>query len=215
MSEAIKKINRKDCIAFGEFDTKYNVETSHPVVEANDKSYGDFKPTYIDNSEKFPGSQGYQNTALHFIDTMNNYFKDIPRIDQYQLVDIGAGKGRVILHTLATSDIYKNYVGVEIDPEFSDIFKNNLVTTNIPINKPVEVQCGDGRDFICTNTPTVYFLFRPFEKEQWDEFIKKNLTVLRPAKAYFVFLHKFDYSWSDYFDTEVLYEEDGLSIYAT
>jgi tRNA G46 methylase TrmB len=211
----IMRISREDCIRFKDFDEKYNVETSHPLAAAENKIFGDFKPWFIDNSDKFPGSQGYQNTALHWVDVMNNYFKEIPGIEHYSFVDIGAGKGRVILQTLATSPIYKDYTGIEIDPNLADIFNSNLNSTNIKIDKSVEVKCVDAREYICTNEPSVYFLFRPFDKEIWNKFITNNHEALKSAKAYFVLLHMHDYEWHSYFDTEPVLESNGLTILPT
>jgi len=215
MSIDIMKINRADCIKFQEFDEKHNVETSHPIVEAERKDYGDFKPSFIDNSDRFPGSRGYQNTALLWIDEMNNYFSNVEKIEDYSFIDIGAGKGRAILHTLATNDIYKDYTGLEIDPELATIFMNNINSTNIKINKPVEVKCVDVRDYICTNHPAVYFIFQPFDQDVWNTFMEKNHETLKAAKAYFAFIHRGDYEWYKYFETEPVLVTHGLTIIPT
>lgn len=211
--EYIKKVTREDCILFSDFDTKYNVETSHPLVEAADKAYGEFKPTYIDNSDLYPGSQGYQNTALAFIDLANEYLKEDPNIGSYSFVDIGAGKGRVILHTLATNDIYKDYLGLEIDPELALIFENNLNSTNIVTTKTVKVKVHDARDAVLENAPTVFFLFRPFTVEVWHEFMNFNRNKMKDC--YFVLIHEYDYTFEDYLDVEKVYSNPAVTIYKT
>jgi len=211
--EYIKKITREDCVLFSDFDAKYNVETSHPLVEAEDKAYGEFKPTYIDNSDRYAESQGYQNTALAFIDLANEYLKEDPNIGNYGFVDIGAGKGRVILHTLATNDIYNHYLGIEIDPELALIFEDNLNNTNIATTKTVKVKVHDARDAVLENEPTVFFLFRPFTAEAWHEFMNFNKDKMKDC--YFVLIHEYDYTFEDYLKVEKVYSNPAVTIYKT
>jgi SAM-dependent methyltransferase len=211
--EYIKKINREDCVKFDEFDKKYNVETSHPITEAIDKTYGEFKPSYIDNVDKYADSQGYQNTALAWINLANEYLKEDPNICNYTFIDIGAGKGRVILHTLATNDIYKEYIGIEIDENLAAIFEDNLKSTNIAINKPVTVKVHDARNAYLKIEPTVFFIFRPFTVKSWDAFMRFNQNNFKDC--YFVLIHEYDYTFRDFLNVEQIYSNPAVTIYKT
>jgi|LauGreDrversion4_1035100.scaffolds.fasta_scaffold12329_3 hypothetical protein len=208
-----KKINREDCLKFNEFDEKYNVETSHPLAEAKDKTYGDFKPWYIDNSDLYPESEGYRNTALAWIDLANEYLKEDPNIGNYTFVDIGAGKGRVILHTLATNDIYKEYIAIEIDTDLGQILEDNLKNTNIAISKPVKVKVSDARTAVLEIEPTVFFLFRPFSATAWHEFMNFNRNKMKDC--YFVLVSNIDYTFRDYLEVEEIYFNPVVTIYKT
>jgi len=90
-------------------------------------------------------------------------------ISRYTFVDIGAGKGRAML--LASELPFHQVIGVELNPAMADIAQRNLDlwlaahatdTTAHPI-APIRLYQQDALDFDLPRTPTLAFLFHPFE----------------------------------------------------
>lgn len=186
----IKAYRRDDAKRFKDFDLAYNVDTSHPLEIKNDGEWG---PGAIENFEKYTGSNGYQNSALHEIDLINNYLKYQDGIEDYQFIDIGSGKGRVILYNLLKQSPYRAYKGIEIDSDLHSIAEHNLISTNIEISKEVTLINKDILDINLSYEPTVYFIFNPFSKEIFETFINKNLDIMIKSKSYLAFVNEHDY----------------------
>ena len=69
------------------------------------------------------GSEGYQPAALHWLDVINNYFIDAD-ITNYKFIDVGSGKGKVILYNILKKAPFLNYVGIEGDEKYHNVFLN-------------------------------------------------------------------------------------------
>ena len=86
-------------------------------------------------------------------------------IDAYTFLDIGAGKGRAIL--TAALHPFAQVVGVEINPTLAAIARENILRfTESPYASPlapVTLLEADALAFPLPSTPTVAFLFHPFE----------------------------------------------------
>ncbi|WP_433973836.1 class I SAM-dependent methyltransferase [Tunturiibacter lichenicola] len=87
----------------------------------------------------------------------------------YTFVDIGAGKGRAML--VASELDFHQIIGIELNPALADIAQLNLEhwreahatdTTASPI-APIRLLEQDALTFDFPRTPTVVFLFHPFE----------------------------------------------------
>jgi SAM-dependent methyltransferase len=90
-------------------------------------------------------------------------------IHRYTFLDIGAGKGRGLL--VASELHFKKIVGIELNPALARIARQNVAqwtaahaadSTALPL-APIEVLEQDALDFILPRTPTLIFLFHPFE----------------------------------------------------
>ena len=90
-------------------------------------------------------------------------------ITHYTFVDIGAGKGRAML--VASQLPFHQVIGIELNPDMADIAQHNLDlwleshATDTTAHKiaPIRLLQQDALDFDLPRTPTLAFLFHPFE----------------------------------------------------
>ena len=90
-------------------------------------------------------------------------------ISSYTFIDIGAGKGRGLL--VASEFHFRKVVGIELNPELAAIARNNVEhwismhaeDFTAPQIAPIEVLEQDALDHKFPPTPTLLFLFHPFE----------------------------------------------------
>jgi len=90
-------------------------------------------------------------------------------IHSYTFVDIGAGKGRAML--VASELPFHKVIGIELNPEMADIAQRTLdlwlaahaADTTAPPLAPIRLYEQDALTFDLPLTPTVAFLFHPFE----------------------------------------------------
>jgi tRNA G46 methylase TrmB len=209
--EQIKHIHRSDCLNFERFDKDYNVDTASPVIQADDNPE-ELRPWWEDNSDLLPGSEGYQPVPLYWVDMMILYFSD-KNLKDMCLVDVGAGKGKVILHSLFKNAPFDRYIGIEADPKYADIFKKNLETTNINVNKPVLPLVIDAMDFDYSSNNMVYFFFQPFSIELFTTFVNTHIETLRKTNSYFVCVMGEHYNLQEILGMTPLFTEGLLSIY--
>ena len=87
----------------------------------------------------------------------------------YTFIDIGAGKGRGLL--VASEYQFRSVIGIELNPALAAVARQNVAhwtatraadPTAAPL-APIEVIEQDALDFTFPNTPTLLFLFHPFE----------------------------------------------------
>lgn len=105
------------------------------------------------------------------------------QIDDYNFLDMGAGKGRAAL--LASEFPFREVIGVELNPAMAAIASANAARwrdahtsdpTAEPIS-PVRVVEIDALEFSLPTTPTLLFLFHPFE----DPVLKQVLRRIENA----------------------------------
>jgi SAM-dependent methyltransferase len=84
-------------------------------------------------------------------------------LDRYTFLDFGAGKGRAML--AAALHPFQRVVGIELNPMLADIAQANLerFTKSAPVLAPIRLLQQDALEFDLPATPTVAFLFHPFE----------------------------------------------------
>ena len=90
-------------------------------------------------------------------------------ISSYTFIDIGAGKGRGLL--VASEYHFRRVIGIELNPALAAIARQNVDhwirtraadPTSAPL-APIQVLEQDALDFEFPATPTLLFLFHPFE----------------------------------------------------
>ena len=199
-----------DAINYQTFDDRYRVDTSHPLAIKEDGKIG---PGSIDNSDIYPNSVGYQNTTLHELDQINNFLREEPGIGLYKFIDVGSGKGRVILYNMAQKAPYGSYMGIEIDSWLHGIAEENLFTTNIELNREVVLVNQDILDYSLPYEPCVYFLFHPFSSEVYDKFIEKNIEIINKTNSYLVFVSPQEYDLSKVVDKDIVFSSISVCIY--
>jgi len=90
-------------------------------------------------------------------------------ISSYTFIDIGAGKGRGLL--VASEYHFRKVVGIELNPALAATARDNVALwarahaadSTAPQLAPIEVLEQDALDFDFPTTPTLLFLFHPFE----------------------------------------------------
>jgi SAM-dependent methyltransferase len=151
--ETLKALGRyalrpSDC---GNFDKKYSTDTTMRI---------DNKDLGISDPETRKLATIYRTTPERFI----RYLISQLSIDyrEYDFVDIGCGKGRVLL--IASNYPFRSISGVEVSPVIYVVAKKNL-----QIYKCVEQKCftiqihnQDAREFEPSIANTVFYFYEPF-----------------------------------------------------
>ena len=88
---------------------------------------------------------------------------------QFTFVDLGSGKGRVLL--MASSYPFQRIVGVEFLPELHRAAQKNITSYSNDRQRccKVEALCMDARDFQFPPGPLVVYLFNPFSKSTFAQ----------------------------------------------
>ena len=96
-------------------------------------------------------------------------------IDRYTFLDVGAGKGRAML----TASLYpfQQVIGIELNPTLAAIGRNNLLafaaSSEASPLAPVSMLEADALEAPLPSTPTLAFLFHPFEAPVLKRFLAR------------------------------------------
>jgi SAM-dependent methyltransferase len=112
-------------------------------------------------------------------------------ISSTTFIDVGAGKGRGLL--VASEFRFRKVIGIELNPALAAIARQNVVhwtrtraadSTAAPL-APIEVLEQDALDFEFPATPTLLFLFHPFEAPVLKQLLRRIETscAARPKSA--------------------------------
>jgi hypothetical protein len=144
------------------FDLAHGVDTSG-LVPAVNLVTGHPNDEYV---------TAYYGVAPSILRTLIDHWREtVPPhpIRSYTFVDIGAGKGRAML--VASELPFKQVVGIELNPEMADIAQRNVdlwieshaSDTTAPSLAAIHLYEQDALTFDLPRTPTLAFLFHPFE----------------------------------------------------
>jgi hypothetical protein len=100
-------------------------------------------------------------------------------ISHYTFIDIGAGKGRAML--IASEFPFHQVIGIELNPTLADTAQLNLdhwlathaADTTAPPIAPIRLYEQDVLTFDLPRTPTLAFLFHPFEAPVLKLFLRR------------------------------------------
>jgi SAM-dependent methyltransferase len=103
-------------------------------------------------------------------------------IESYSFIDVGCGKGRGLL--VASEYSFRRVVGVELNPEMVAIAQQNVehwrrdhaADVTAARVAPIEVIEQDALDFELPETPTLLFLFHPFEAPVLKQLLRRIET---------------------------------------
>ncbi len=103
-------------------------------------------------------------------------------ISSYTFIDIGAGKGRGLL--VASEYHFRKVIGIELNPDLAAIARDNVThwtrdhaaDLTAPQLAPIEVLEQDALDFDFPTTPTLLFLFHPFEAPVLRQLLRRIET---------------------------------------
>lgn len=128
----------------------------------------------------------YYAVAPSILRSLVNQWKETApghHITDYTFLDLGAGKGRAVL--LASEFPFRQVIGVELNPAMANVAEANAdlwrqahaSDPTADAVAPVSIVEVDALDFPLPSTPTLIFLFHPFE----DPVLKKLLRHIESA----------------------------------
>jgi len=105
-------------------------------------------------------------------------------ISSYTFVDVGAGKGRGLL--VASQYPFRRIVGIELNPSLAAIARQNsaqfaaahAADPTAPLLAPIQLLEQDALDYELPVTPTLLFLFHPFEAPVLERLLARIETQL-------------------------------------
>ena len=96
-------------------------------------------------------------------------------IDRYTFLDIGAGKGRALLH--ASLHPFHQAIGIELNPTMAAIARNNIrlfeSNPNTSPLAPISLIEGDALEVPLPATPTLAYMFHPFGAPVLSKFLAR------------------------------------------
>lgn len=154
------------------FDLAHGVDTSG-LVPAGNLITGHPNDEYV---------TAYYGVAPSILRTLIDLWREtIPPhpIHSYTFVDIGAGKGRAML--VASELPFHQIIGIELNPEMADIAQRNLdlwveahaSDATAPPLAPIHLYEQDALTFDLRRTPTLAFLFHPFEAPVLKQLLRR------------------------------------------
>lgn len=157
------------------FDLIHGVETSGLVPAAN-------LVTGHPNDEHVTA---YYGVAPSLLRTLIDLWRETPPpepIYRYSFIDIGAGKGRAML--VASELPFHQIIGIELNPAMAATARQNLdhwyqshATDNTaPHLAPIHLLEQDALTFDFPATPTLVFLFHPFEAPVLKQLLRRIET---------------------------------------
>lgn len=158
------------------FDQVHGTDTSG-LVPARDLATGHPNDEHV---------TAYYGTAPSILRSLvERWRKTSPshHITDYTFLDLGAGKGRAVL--LASEFPFRKVVGVELNPAMASIAQANAkiwrrshaADPTAQAIAPVEIVLDDALNIALPSTPTLLFLFHPFE----DPVLKALLRCIETA----------------------------------
>ena len=112
------------------------------------------------------------------------------RANGFTFIDIGCGKGKVLLSALAFS--FKTIIGVEFSPSLCEIAKRNLSTARLVRRRCdfVQSNCSDAVGFCVPNEPSIFFLLQSFylrhHGDRSRQYPRRTFATAMPALSDFL-----------------------------
>lgn len=172
LKPVLSRVNNLRCEAW---DLMHGVDTCGAIQITN---------LDFESQNRLPGVE-YQS---HHPAVTRLHLSALPiRDDDYTFIDVGCGKGRVLL--IAAEFPFRKIVGLEFAPGLAEIARRNLQRyrgihwscTNI------EVVTGDALDYEFAAEPQVLYLYSPFTPEILDRFVERiDRSFQRSPRELFV-----------------------------
>lgn len=145
----------KDGFTWHPFDLEFGVRTSGLIAGRNLKC-GSRADRH--NTAYF----GVAPSVFHEMIALWRRSKPAGTIDEFTLIDAGAGMGRALL--LASEFPFRSVIGVELNPTLARIARKNVAHWKAGglACAPVRVVCGDAVQFKIPAGHCVVFMFNPF-----------------------------------------------------
>jgi SAM-dependent methyltransferase len=114
-------------------------------------------------------------------------------VEDYTLVDIGCGKGRVLM--LASEYAFREIVGVELDPGLVRVARKNLrrwtIRTRARVRGGIQIVEGDALAVPLPDGPVALFYFNSFEREMTRMWLARlgEIASARTAPLDLIYIH--------------------------
>ncbi|MDY0042866.1 MAG: class I SAM-dependent methyltransferase [Desulforhabdus sp.] len=142
------------------FDATYKTDTAG-FVQLEDMDI---------NDEDKKHSILYQPTRIrHF----NNLMKTLDFPERSVFVDLGSGKGRILL--LASKFNFKRIIGIEISSSLCEIARKNIAIYKKHSNSPLSIVVVQSNvlQHDIENDENIFYCFRPFDVFVMEKYIRK------------------------------------------
>lgn len=110
---------------------------------------------------------------------------------EYTFIDLGSGKGRVLL--LASELPFKEIIGVEVSPYLNECARKNILLYNSDTQRCRSIKsiCQDAMEFTVPDGNVVFYLYNPFNKEVMHSVISKieASAIKHPREMYIVYVN--------------------------
>jgi len=154
----LKQINKSRC---GAWDLIHGVDTC-----------GEIPLSGLDFSSKNK-SAGLEYQSHHPAVTRAALQSLAIRHEDYTFIDIGCGKGRVLL--IASEFPFRRIIGLEFAPTLAEIARRNLNSYRRGHQKctQIEVVTGDAMEYELAPEPQVLYFFSPFSPNVLDQIVQR------------------------------------------
>lgn len=151
------------------FDRTYGVDTTTPVL----------RPDLVVEHPHLRFGTSYHATT---ISALKRIFGSLS-IDhrQYEFVEFGAGKGRVLLW--AARHPFLRVTGVEYSDLLCAVAERNVarISGRREFKAPIAIVCQDAADFEVPSTPCVFYFYNPFSDEIASKVFGRIVAARRSA----------------------------------
>jgi predicted RNA methylase len=115
-----------------------------------------------------------------------------PRARDYTFVDMGSGKGRLLL--LAAQNPFRKIIGVELSKPLCEIAQRNVRKAAGRLNciAPIDIVHADARMFALPDGKCTLFLYNPFCGETADHVVSNILRSFQAAPREIIILYYSD-----------------------
>jgi hypothetical protein len=163
-----------------EWDREFGVETANPLMQSE---LGVRETLFCHHYEPMDAEHYQESWSSLGIEP-----------EGYTFVDLGSGKGKVLL--LAAALPFRRIIGVEFSPLLHEIAERNIARYGGPVRCKPESICMDARDFEFPSDPLVVFLYNPFVDEVLSSVMANLERSLRedPRPAHVMYACPFEAS---------------------
>lgn len=143
----------------------YLYDRKHGVITAPEVYLSDLS---IDNPHASRCGNYSGTEPKHFREILNGLSIDF---EKFTFIDFGSGMGRALF--LASEKPFKKIIGVEFASELNDIACKNIENFRSPQQQCFDIEsiCEDAATFELPDEPLVCYLFNPFSRELYKEFL--------------------------------------------
>jgi acyl carrier protein len=114
----------------------------------------------------------------------------LPDIKVYTFVDLGCGKGRVVI--IGSEFPFQDIVGIELSPKLARIAQSNVIKIHrqFPGRPSIRIIAGNALDNLLTNGKIVFYLYHPFGRELMSQLVHKiESALLSTLEHVFIVYH--------------------------